>query len=120
MNVVAAIPRPANANPISIAAGRQRIAHGELVRPRIAIVARNAPEYAVPRAIAQPISPSAMSVVPRGVASMASKVFAYLYLKKKLNVVSNTDPFIAEPARSPGATNTSYGTALPPKFTVPT
>ena len=42
-----------------------------------------------------------------GVASMASKLRAYLNLKKKLKVVSNTDPFIAATASSPGATNVS-------------
>ena len=55
-----------------------------------------------------------MSVGPSGVASIASKVFAYLYLKKKLNVVSNTAPFIAAAASRPGATNWSYGTIWPP------
>ena len=61
-----------------------------------------------------------MSFGPSGVDSIASNVFAYLYLKKKLNVVSNTAPFIAAAARSPGATNWSYGTIPPPYFTPPT
>jgi hypothetical protein len=36
---------------------------------------------------------------------MAVKLFEYLYLKKKLNVASNTQPFMAAAASRPGATN---------------
>ena len=38
---------------------------------------------------------------------------AYLNLKKKLNVVSSTAPFIAAAAIMPGATNWSYGIGWP-------
>jgi hypothetical protein len=38
---------------------------------------------------------------------MASKVLAYLNLKKKLNVVSKMAPFIAATAINPGATKAS-------------
>jgi hypothetical protein len=60
-----------------------------------------------PRSSAQVSSPTATSVVRSGVASMASKLRAYLNLKKKLKVVSNTAPFIAAAASRPGATNDS-------------
>ena len=54
---------------------------------------------------AQPISPSAMSTGPSGVASIASYSRAYLSLKNTLNVESNTAPFMADAASRPGAMN---------------
>ena len=66
------------------------------------------------RSSAQVTSPRTMSRTPSGVASMPSKVLAYLNLKKKLKVVSNTVPFMAEVASMVGATNTSYATGRPP------
>jgi len=44
-------------------------------------------------------------MVASGVASMALNVPEILILKKKLNVVSKIEPFIAAVARRPGATN---------------
>src|SRR4030088_3362387 len=107
MNVVAAMPAPANAKPMSIAAGRQRIPHGDTTRPSRAMGTRNAGDYTGPFSGPHDTSQGATSVARIGVASMASKLRAYLNLKKKLNVVSNTDPFIAATASSPGATNLS-------------
>jgi hypothetical protein len=52
-------------------------------------------------------SPTATSATSSGVARIASKVLAYLYLTKKLKVVSNTTPFMADTASMPGATKTS-------------
>ena len=63
----------------------------------------------LPRISAHATSPRATSPTSSGVASIASKVCAYLNLKKKLNVVSSTAPFIAAAAINPGATNWSYG-----------
>src|SRR5215510_12851769 len=114
MNVVPMIPRPANANPMSRPPGIARTAHGDATSPNNHIVTRNAVEYMVPRRSAHVVSPTATSVTRRGVASIASKVCAYLYLKKKLNVVSSTAPFIAAAAMRPGATNSLYDTSSPP------
>ncbi len=58
----------------------------------------------MPRSSAQVTSPAATSRADIGVASIASYVFMYLYLTKKLNVVSKIDPFIADVASSAGAT----------------
>ena len=38
----------------------------------------------------------------------------YFSLKKTLNVESKIAPFIADEASSAGATNTAYGTVVPP------
>ena len=50
-------------------------------------------------------SPSATSVTPRGVDSMASYVLAILSLKKTRKVESSMAPFMADEASRPGATN---------------
>jgi hypothetical protein len=52
-----------------------------------------------------------MSVVVSGVASIWSNSLLYFSLKKKLYVASSSDPFIAEAAIMPGATNSAYGIA---------
>jgi hypothetical protein len=71
------------------------------------IVIRNTAAYSVARSRAHATSPRTTSATPSGVASMPSNVLAYLNLKKKLKVVSNTVPFIAEVASMAGATNRS-------------
>ena len=54
-----------------------------------------------------------MSIVVSGVASIWSKSLSYLSLKKKLYVLSSTEPFIADAASMPGATNSAYGICSP-------
>ena len=66
-----------------------------------------------PRSSDQLSSPRAMSIVVSGVASIWSKSLLYLSLKKKLNVESSSEPFIAEAASMPGATNSAYGIVWP-------
>src|SRR3954447_17200917 len=102
---VPAIPSPANANPINVAAGSARSAHHECTRPIDAITMRNATAYRNPRNSAQAISPTAISPTLTGVARIASYVLAYLSLKNTLKVESNTAPFIADDASIAGATN---------------
>ena len=115
MNVVAAMPAPANAN-ADEHRGRQREHrpprahqpddhHRDEERGRVERAAEQRPRRSR-RARRRRRS--------SGVASIASKVCAYLNLKKKLNVVSSTAPFIAAAAISPGATNWSYGIGSPP------
>lgn len=53
-------------------------------------------------------------------ASIWSKSLLYFSLKKKLNVESSTEPFIAEAASMPGATNSAYGTDWPLNVKSPT
>ena len=60
-----------------------------------------------PRSSDQVSSPRAMSLVVSGVASIWSKSLLYFSLKKKLNVESSSEPFIAEAASMPGATNSA-------------
>src|SRR5689334_3512367 len=69
---------------------------------------------------AQVISPVAISPAPTGVATIASYVCEYLYLMKKLNVVSSSAPFMAADASNPGATNCLYDTISPPTLIDPT
>jgi hypothetical protein len=59
----------------------------------------------LPRSIAQPSSPSAISNGRTGVARMPSYSLAYFILKKKLKVVSDSAPLIADEASIAGATN---------------
>jgi hypothetical protein len=61
-----------------------------------------------------------MSRVVSGVASIWSKSLLNFSLKKKLNVESSTEPFIAEAASMPGATNSAYGISWPPTSKPPT
>src|SRR5215203_5208013 len=98
MNVVAAIPTAANAYLIRLAAGIANSAHHDVTTPAAVATTRKATEYSSPRISAQEISPSAMSRGPSGVESTESYSFAYLSLKKTLNVESNTAPFIAADA----------------------
>src|SRR5437764_13246432 len=69
---VTAIPIDANAKATNNAAGKASNAHGEKINPVASITARKPAEYIPPRSNAQPISPSAMSTGPNGVASIAS------------------------------------------------
>ena len=54
-----------------------------------------------------------MSIVVSGVASIWSKSLLYFSLKKKLKVLSSSEPFIADAASMPGATNSAYGMVWP-------
>ncbi len=72
MNVVAAMPQAAKANPMSSAAGAARIAHGDWTRPRTAMTMTNAVAYRKLRVSAHTTSPSAMSPTPSGVDRIAS------------------------------------------------
>src|SRR5690349_9936540 len=55
-----------------------------------------------------------------GVASTASNVFMYFSLKKKLNVVSDSAPDMADTASMAGATNEAYSIVRPPTVRFPT
>ncbi len=72
MNVVAAMPAPANAKPISRAAGRASTAQEEWIRPIASMTTMNETAYRPPRISAQPISPSATSPERIGVDSAES------------------------------------------------
>ena len=72
MNVVAAIPVAANANPMSRTTPMSNTASGEWISPMASITIMNATPYSAPRSSAQEISPSAMSPGCIGVASAAS------------------------------------------------
>lgn len=71
-NVAQVMPTAANANDTSNATGTSNSAQGEVTRPIPVITPKNASAYRPPRSTAQPISPSAMSNGPMGVASIAS------------------------------------------------
>src|SRR6266542_4095244 len=105
IQVVSAIPAPANAYPISTETGSASTAHQEPIRPIASITTTNIAEYAAPRSSAQVTSPVATSHGRSGVASTASYSLAYFILKKMLYVESKTAPFIAEDASMAGATN---------------
>jgi hypothetical protein len=73
IQVVAAIPAPANAYPISTAAGSASTAHHDSTRPIAAITTTNIAEYRnPPRSSPQVTSPVATSHGRSGVASTAS------------------------------------------------
>ena len=107
------MPAPANANADEHAAGSASSAHHERDQPddhhrheeRGRVDARRG---AAPTAARRARRRRTRAASP----ASASKVCAYLNLKKKLNVVSSTAPFIAAAAMSPGATNSSYGDRL--------
>ena len=72
MNVVAAIPPAANANPMSSAVGSASTAHHECTSCMASMTIMNAVPYSPPRISAQEISPSAMSPARIGVDRAAS------------------------------------------------
>src|SRR5690349_18921641 len=88
MNVVAAMPAAAKANPVSSAEGSTPTAQGDLSRPITSITAVNANAYRAPRISAQRTCPSATSCARIGVASAASYSLAYLIRKNTLYVES--------------------------------
>jgi hypothetical protein len=61
----------------------------------------------LPRIIAQASSPSAISIGRSGVASIPSYSFMNFIFPKKLKVVSDSAPLIAEDASMAGATNSA-------------
>src|SRR5689334_18016989 len=67
----------------------------------------------LPRSIAQASSPSAISIGRTGVARIPSYSFMYFIFPKKLNVVSESAPVMADAASIAGATNAEYGTTRP-------
>jgi hypothetical protein len=71
MNVVAAMPAAANANPVRTAAGSASTAHPDSSRPIASMTTMNANAYRLPRISAQPIWPRATSAARIGVVSTA-------------------------------------------------
>ena len=71
-NEVPARPAAAKAPEMNSAAGKARIAHGDRMRPMAHISSSMLTPYSSERMSAQPISPSAISVMPMGVARMPS------------------------------------------------